>query len=193
MKVKKVVFASSSAVYGIQEKLPFKEETLCSPLNPYALQKYVGELYCRIFWEIYKLATVSLRYFNVYGPRQPQKGSYVPVMGVFLRQKTKGEALTITGDGKQTRDFVYVSDVVRANILAMKSKKTGKGEVINIGSGKNYSINEIAKLIGNKIKYIPARIGEMRHTLADISLAKKLLNWKPKVELKKELQKLVKT
>lgn len=189
--VKKFIYASSSSVYGNQTVLPMKEDAICQPLNPYALQKYVGELYCKIFSEIYKLPTVSLRYFNVYGPRQPEVGSYVPVIGIFLKQKQEGKPLTITGDGNQTRDFTHVLDVVEANILAMESKKVGKGEVINIGTGKNYSINEIAKMIGGKTTYIPPRPGEMRHTLADITLAKKLLGWEPKIKLEEGIKKLL--
>lgn len=191
-KVKKFIYSSSSSVYGRQEELPMKEDMTPQPLNPYALQKYVGELYCKIFSEIYGLPTVSLRYFNVYGPRQPEEGAYVPVIGVFLKQRSRGEPLTVTGDGNQTRDFTYISDVVMANILAMESDKVGRGEVINIGAGENHSINEIAKLIGDKIIYIPLPPGEMRHTLADISLAKKLLNWQPKIKLEEGIRILFK-
>lgn len=192
-KVKKFIYASSSSVYGNQTNLPMKEDLMCCPLNPYALQKYVGELYCKIFFEIYGLPTVSLRYFNVYGPRQPKKGAYTPVIGVFLEQKAKGRPLTITGDGEQTRDFSHIFDVVRATILAMESKKVGKGEVINVGAGENHSINELAKMIGGKITYIPPRMGEMRHTLADITLAKKLLGWEPKIKLEDGIGQLLKT
>lgn len=190
--VKKFIYSSSSSVYGQQKKLPMKEDMKCDPLNPYALQKYVGELYCRIFPEIYNLATVSLRYFNAYGPRQPEEGAYVPVTGVFLGQKQKGAPLTVTGDGEQTRDFSHVSDVVRANILAMESEKVGRGEAINIGAGENHSINEVAKLIGGEITYIPLPPGEMRHTLADISLAKDLLGWEPKIKLEEGISNLLK-
>lgn len=181
--VKKVIYSASSSAYGNQQNLPLREDMPPRPLNPYAVQKYIGELYCRIFAEFYGLKIVSLRYFNVYGPRQHTDGAYAPVMGIFLRQKANGEPLTITGDGEQTRDFTYVSDVVWANILAYESDKVGKGEVINIGAGKNYSVNDIARLVGGKISYIPARPGEIKHTLADITLAKKLLGWEPKVDI----------
>lgn len=191
-KIKKFVYASSSSAYGHQKELPMREDMACKPLNPYALQKYVGELYCKIFFEIYGLPAVSLRYFNVYGPRQPSEGAYIPVIGIFLDQKKRGEPLTVTGDGNQTRDFTHVSDVVRANILAAESEKAGRGEVINIGAGRNQSINEIARLIGGKITYIPLPSGEMRHTLADISLAKKLLNWEPKIKLEEGIKLLLK-
>lgn len=191
--VKKFIYSSSSSVYGNQEELPVKENMRCSPLSPYALQKYVGELYCKVFSEIYKLATVSLRYFSVYGPRQPKKGAYVQVISIFLTQKKEGKPLTITEDGEQTRDFSHVSDVVRANLLAMESNKVGKGEVINIGAGKNYTINELAKFFGGKIKYIPPRPGDIRHNLADIARAKELLGWEPRVKLKDGIKDLLET
>ncbi|HDY72835.1 MAG TPA: NAD-dependent epimerase/dehydratase family protein [bacterium] len=127
-KVKRFIYSSSSSAYGTDNDLPLKESMRASPISPYALQKYVGELYCRIFSsDLYNLPTVSLRYFNVYGPRQVEEGSYVPIMGLFLAQKKKGLPLTITEDGEQTRDFTHVSDVVNANILAMESTKVGKG------------------------------------------------------------------
>lgn len=188
---KKFIYASSSSALGGNTETPMKEEGVCQPLNPYALQKYVGELYCKIFADIYKLPTVSLRYFNVYGPRQPREGSYVPVIGIFLTQKKQGKELTITGDGEQTRDFTHVFDVVRANILAMESEKVGRGEVINIGAGNNHSINEIAKLVGGEITHIPLPSGEMRDTLADISKAKELLGWQPQITLEEGIKKLL--
>ena len=191
--VKKFIYSSSSSVYGNQEELPVKENMRCSPLSPYALQKYVGELYCKVFSEIYKLATVSLRYFSVYGPRQPKKGAYVQVISIFLTQKKEGKPLTITEDGKQTRDFSHVSDVVRANLLAMESNKVGKGEVINIGAGRNYTINELAEFFGGKIKYIPPRLGDIRHNLADITRAKELLGWEPKIKLEDGIKELLET
>ena len=190
-RVKKFIYASSSSVYGNKSELPLREDEPCSPLSPYALQKYIGELYCKIFYEIYKLPTVSLRYFNVYGPRQPREGAYVPVISIFLTQKKQGEPLTITGDGEQTRDFTHVLDVVRANILALESDKVGGGEVINIGAGKNYTINEIAKLIGGEVTYIPPRLGDIRHTLADITLAQNLLGWQPKITLEQGIKQLL--
>jgi nucleoside-diphosphate-sugar epimerase len=189
--VKKFIYASSSSVYGQQETLPMKEEMTCRPLNPYALHKYVGELYCRIFFEIYGLKTVCLRYFNVYGPRAPREGAYVPVIGIFLRQKSKGEPLTITGDGEQTRDFTFISDVVRANILAMELEKVGRGEAINVGAGSNHSINEVARLVGGEVVHIAPRPGEMRHTLADITRARELLGWEPRVNLEEGIKSLI--
>ena len=189
--VKKVIYAASSSAMGGNAALPMLEDAPCRPLNPYALQKYVGELYCKIFFDIYGLKTVSLRYFNVYGPRQPREGSYVPVIGIFLTQKKEGKSMTITGDGGQTRDFTHVYDVARANILAMESEKTGSGEVINIGAGKNHSINEIAEMIGGNVEHIPLPKGEMRNTLADISMAKELLGWQPEITLEEGIKKLL--
>ncbi len=189
-KVKRFIFSSSSSVYGIRKDLPLKESIVANPVSPYALQKYVGELYCRIFPQLYSLPTVSLRYFNVYGPRQPKEGSYTPVIGLFLTQKSRGQVLTITEDGEQTRDFTHVFDVVNANILAMQSDKVGKGEVINIGAGKNYTVNKIAELIGGETKYIAPRPGDVRDTLADITLAKELLDWEPKVTLEQGINRL---
>lgn len=190
-KVKKVIYASSSSALGGKATMPMREDAPCDPLNPYALQKYVGELYGKIFSSIYGLPTVSLRYFNVYGPRQPIEGSYVPVIGIFLTQKKKNEKLTITGDGKQTRDFTHVFDVVRANILAMESGKVGHGEVINVGAGQNHSINEIAQIVGGETTHISARPGEMQDTLADITKAKELLRWQPEITLEEGIKKLL--
>lgn len=189
--IKRFIYASSSSALGGNAQIPMKEDALCQPLNPYALQKYVGELYCKIFSDIYNLPTVSLRYFNVYGSRQPREGSYVPVIGIFLTQKKQGQPLTVTGDGEQTRDFTHVFDVVRANILAMEKDTVGKGEVINIGAGENHSINEIAKMVGEEIKYVPLPAGEMRDTLADITKAKTLLRWQPEIKLEEGVKKLL--
>ncbi len=180
--VKRVIYSASSSAYGDQKTMPLRENFLANPKSPYGLQKYIGELYCKIWSEVYGLPTVCLRYFNVYGHRQSHEGAYALVIARFLKQKSSGQPLTITGDGKHTRDFTNVKDVVRANILAMRSGKVGKGEVINIGAGKNQSILHVARLIGGPIKFIPARF-EPRDTLADTSKAKKLLGWQPKVKL----------
>jgi UDP-glucose 4-epimerase len=188
--VRRVVYSASSSAYGNQETMPLVETMPAKPLSPYGLQKYVGEQYCALFSEVYGLETVSLRYFNVYGKNQDPEGPYALVIGKFLKQKKEGIPLTITGSGKQTRDFTSVHDVVRANILASESKKVGKGEVINIGAGKNCSIHTLAKIIGGEIEYVEARIEPM-HTLADISKAKKLLGWKPTVVLKEGIKELL--
>jgi UDP-glucose 4-epimerase len=150
----------------------------------------IGEQYCKLFNELYDLPTISLRYFNVFGPRQSYEGAYATVIGIFLRQAKANQSLTIIGKGTQTRDFTSVRDVVSANILAMKSDKVGKGEVINIGTGKNYSINKIANLISDKVVYIPPRSAEVQDTLADNSLAKKLLGWQPKVGIEEGIEEL---
>jgi nucleoside-diphosphate-sugar epimerase len=149
-KIRRLIFASSSAVYGDIKKLPLKENMTTNTVSPYGLHKLIGEYYCDLFSNLYNLETVCLRFFNVYGPRMDPNGPYALVIGKFLKLRKENKPLTIYGDDKQTGDFVYVDDVAKANILAMKSKKVGKGEVINICLGKNYSINYIAKLIGGK-------------------------------------------
>lgn len=188
-KVKKLVFSASSSAYGDQDIMPLIEDMKPAPKSPYALHKYYGELLCKLFSDIFGLPTVSLRYFNVYGPNQSAEGSYPLVIAKFLKQVKENAPMTITGDGKQTRDFTHVYDVVRANILAAESKTVKNGEVINIGAGKNYSIKEIANIIGGKVKYIPARL-EPKDTLANNSKARKLLGWKPEVTLKEGINEL---
>jgi len=187
---KRVIYSASSSAYGDQKKMPLQETFLANPKSPYGTQKYIGELYCKTWSEVYKLSTVCLRYFNVYGPRQNPEGAYALVIAKFIKQKLAGQPMTITGDGKQTRDFTNVKDVVRANILAMKSKKVGKGETINIGAGKNQSILRVAQLIGGPIKFIPARF-EPRDTLADNKLARKLLGWRPTVSIEEGVDELI--
>ena len=178
--VRRFVFASSSSVYGDTPTLPKVETMPTSPLSPYALSKLTGEIYTTLFHRIYGLSTVSLRYFNVYGPGQDPDGPYALVVGKFLKMKKEGRPLTITSDGKQTRDFTHVYDVVRANLLAAISTKVGKGEVINIGAGREQTVNRLAELMGGPVEYIPARLGA-RFFRADIQKAKKLLSWQPEV------------
>ncbi len=189
--VKKVVFSSSSAVYGDTETLPTKEDAPVMPMSPYALQKYIGERYCKMFSEIYGLPTVCFRYFNAYGVRQDPNGAYAPVIGRFLKQKKDRVPITITGDGEQTRDFVNVRDIAKANILAMESSRVGKGEVINIGAGHNCSINELAEIIGGLTEHIETRL-EIKNSLADVSKAKELLGWKPEISLSEGIKELKK-
>ena len=179
-KVGKLIYSASCAAYGDQERAPFTEDMSPMPKSPYGMHKYIGEVYARVWSEVYGLPTVSLRYFNVYGERQKADGAYASVVARFLKLRKEGQALTITGDGEQTRDYVHVSDVVEANMKAFKSDKVGKGEVVNIGSGKEISVNTIAKLVGGEVKYVPARL-EPRRALADITLAKRLLDWEPEV------------
>jgi len=149
-RVRRIVYSASSSSYGDQETLPLHEEMSSKFKSPYALSKYVGEELCRLFSNLYKIETVSLRYFNVYGPRQLLTGAYATVVGIFLKQLRSGKPLTIVGDGNIQRDFTHVSDVVRANILASVSKKVGNGEMLNIGTGRNYSINQVAAMILSK-------------------------------------------
>lgn len=186
-KIKKVIYSASSSAYGDQEKMPLKEDMPARPLSPYGLQKYVGELYCRLFSEIYDLPTVSLRYFNVYGKRQALEGAYCLVMGIFVAQRLRNEAMTIVGDGTNRRDYTNVDDIVAGNILAMESNKVGKGEVINLGRGHNFSINELAQMIGGPTVNLPPRI-EPKESLADNTLAKELLGWLPQVNLPEWLE-----
>jgi nucleoside-diphosphate-sugar epimerase len=191
VKVNKVIFSSSSSVYGNAKTIPIFESATPAPISPYALQKYIGELYCRMFSEVYGLPTVSLRYFNVYGSGASADGAYALVISKFLKQRAEGMPMTITGDGTQTRDFTHVRDVVNANVLAARSAKVGKGEAINIGAGKNASVNKIAELIGGPVEHIAPRL-EPHDTLADNSLAKKLLDWEPSVSLEEGIEELKK-
>ncbi|MCC2630388.1 MAG: hypothetical protein K0S38_197 [Candidatus Paceibacter sp.] len=188
--VKRVVYSASSSAYGDQPTMPLVEDMKAHPKSPYGLQKYLGELYAKLWSEVYGLETVSLRYFNVYGPRQNPDGAYALVIGKFIKMKEEGKPMTITGNGEQTRDFTSVHDVVQANILAAESPNVGKGEVMNIGAGRNFSIKKVAELIGGEIEYIPARL-EPSHTLADNSLAKKLIGWEPKVSLEDGILELL--
>jgi len=181
--VKRLIYAASSSAYGDQETMPLSEDLPAQPKSPYGLQKYIGELSCRLWSEVYRLPTVSLCYFNVYGPNFDPNGPYALVIGKFLLQKSKGQPLTITGDGTHTRDFTNVRDTVNANMLAMESDKVEKGEVINIGAGRNASVNEVAAMIGGPVVHVEARM-EPAHTLADITKAKKLLGWEPKTDLR---------
>ena len=182
VKVRRLVYSASSSAYGPTDNLPSKESNPINPISPYANQKYYGELCCRMFSEVYGLETVSLRYFNVYGERQNLGGAYATVVGIFINQILEGKPLTINGDGSQRRDFTYVKDVVSANILASNSLKVGSGEVINIGSGKNISINELADMFGTEKKYMKP-VNEPFANLADIRKAKELLNWEPLKDL----------
>jgi UDP-glucose 4-epimerase len=186
--VKRFVYSSSSSCYGDPERVPTDESCSIDPMSPYALQKYVGEQYCSLFSKIYGLETVSLRYFNVFGNRQRDKGAYALATGIFLRQHRNNEPLTVTGDGEQKRDFICVDDIVNANIQAAKSDKVGNGESINIGSGNPISINQIANSISDNIKYIEERI-EPKITCADITLAKELLDWSPTISFNDWLKK----
>ena len=176
--VKRVVYSASSSAYGDAKEFPTPETHGTNPLSPYGLQKLIGEQYCKMFSEVYGLDTVSLRYFNVYGERMATEGAYCLVMGIFAKQMLEGNPLTITNDGEQRRDFTYVADVVQANWLAATHQTKLGGDVFNIGNGKNYSVNEVADMLGGEKSYGYPRI-EPTQTLADNSKARSILGWNP--------------
>jgi len=182
--VKKVIYSSTSSGYG-NNPFPNIETQPDDCLNPYSVTKVAGEKLCKMYTELFGLKTITFRYFNVYGDRAPRKGQYAPVIGIFYRQKAAGEALTIVGDGEQRRDFVHVSDVVRANIAATTTAVDDKsyGKIYNVGSGKNYSVNEIAGWISDKQEHIDPREGEVRVSLAHIDRIKNTFGWEPQVDL----------
>ncbi len=188
--VRRFVFSGSSSVYGDQPTLPLHEQMPPKPLNPYALQKLVGEQYTRLFHQLYGMETLTLRYFNVFGPRMATLGAYVTVLGVFLRLRREGRPLTIHGDGNQSRDFTHVRDVVRANLLAMDCD-LADGRAFNIGQGRNWTINRVAELIGGPLAYLPGRPGDIRHTLADYRQAESVLGWRPQVGLEEGVRELI--
>ena len=190
-KVRRVVSSSSGSVYGEQKTLPFVETMQASPVHPYGLQKYVGELFAQLWPGLYGVETVSLRYFNVYGPGLDPNGPYALAIGKFLVARKNNEPITIFGDGTVTRDFTHVSDVVRANMLAAESQRVGKGEVINIGTGRNVSIQSLADMFGGPIEYGPPRI-EAHDALSDNRRAKELLDWEPRVVLEDGIAELKK-
>jgi len=187
--VKRVIFAASSSAYGNQEIMPLTENLPVTPVSPYGVQKYVGEVYCKIWSRVYGIETVSLRYFNVYGPRQSSVGAYASVIARFIDMRAKGEPLTITGDGNQTRDFVHINDVVRANLIAMTHTAVGSGDVINIGNTTSVSVNHIAELIGGEIVHIEPRL-EARDSQASIEKAKTILGWEPEVSIEEGIRGL---
>lgn len=186
--VKRVIYSMTSSVYG--SHLPPHKEDMCpQPLSPYAVSKLAGEQLCKVYSELYGLETASLRYFNVYGPRESDFGQYTTVVKKFLQQRAADEFLTIVGDGEQRRDFTHVFDIVEANIAAMNYQGELKGEIFNIGAGHNYSVNEVASMISSKYQYIPARKGEARETLADNFKARSMLGWVPKYKLEEYISK----
>ena len=181
---KKVLYSSTSSGYGLNES-PNIETQPDDCLNPYSVSKIAGEKLCKMYTDLYGLNTIIFRYFNVFGERAPRKGQYAPVTGIFLRQKASGEPLTIVGDGEQRRDYIYVKDVANANIMAAISNPDDDayGQVYNVGSGKNYSVNEIASFISDDTINIPPRIGEARNSLANIDKIQKTFAWKPEVDV----------
>ena len=181
--VRRFVYSSTSSGYG-NNPAPSVETQPDDCLNPYSASKIAAEKFCKMYTDLYGLDTICLRYFNVFGERSPTRGQYAPVIGIFERQKEAGEPLTIVGDGSQKRDFVYVKDVARANYLAsIMPLKGHNGEVFNVGSGKNYSIQEIADLISPEQKYLSKRDGEMETTLANIDKIRSVIGWKPEVDV----------
>ena len=180
--VKKFVYSSSAAVYGNTDDIPISEQNPINPMSPYGSQKYYGEIMCKVFSKLYGIETCSLRYFNAFGERQKISGAYATVIGIFKYQIQNNLPITITGDGEQRRDFIYVKDLANANYLSMLCKKQFYGEVFNIGYGKSFSINQIASFFNAEKKYIPA-VKEPRESLADISRAKKILDWHPSMKV----------
>jgi len=193
--VKKVVYASSSSVYGDTPTLPKKEDMKTCPLSPYAVNKLAAEYYCQVFANVYKLSTISLRYFNVYGPRQDPTSEYAAVIPKFITSILNGKKPVIYGDGEQTRDFTYIEDVVTANILAAESEPTG---IFNIAGGKRISINNLAhtimKISGKSLDltYEKPQEGDIKHSLADISKAEEKFSYKPKFNLEDGLKETIK-
>jgi len=183
--VKRVVYSSTSACYGIKNKIPNSEEMIPECLNPYSVSKVAGEEFCKMYTNLFGLETVILRYFNVYGERQPTQGQYAPVVGLFLRQKKEGVPMTLVGDGSQRRDFTYVDDVVSANLAASDLENTKvSGEIFNIGTGENYSILDLALHMGGEYIFIDPRLGELKESLASNTKAKYFLQWSPKTNVK---------
>ena len=182
--VDRVIYSSTSSAYGLKNPTPLTEDAPNDCLNPYSVTKASGEDLCKMYTDLFGLKTIIFRYFNVYGPREPLKGAYAPLIGIFLRKLKANEPLTIVGDGEQRRDFTHVNDVVDANIKAAAVKHdAADGETINVGTGKNYSVNEIAKMVGGPIINIPQRGGEARETLASNTRLKAWLDCSPKDRL----------
>jgi len=193
--VEKVLYASSSSIYGDTPTLPKREDMRARPMSPYAISKLAGEYYCQVFHEVYNLSTISLRYFNVYGPRQDPLSEYAAVIPKFVSRSLNEESPVIYGDGEQTRDFTFIEDVVNANILAAESKATG---VFNIAGGMQISINDLAKSVmkicGKNLDLVHTnpRPGDIKHSIADISKAREKFNYEPKFNLIRGLEETIK-
>jgi len=182
--VRRVMYSSTSSAYGLKNTPPLSENMPNDCLNPYSVSKTAGEELCKLYTRLFKLETVTFRYFNVYGLRQPVKGQYAPVLGLFLRQRNAGQRLTVVGDGLQRRDFTDVRDVVRANMLTAACENPAiVGETINVGTGKNHSVLDVAALVGGETTHIPERLGEARITLASTEKMERFLDWKPMRQL----------
>lgn len=195
-KVKRVVFASSSSVYGDTVEMPKVETMRINPLNPYALSKYTGERYCQLFYELYGLETVALRYFNVFGPRQDHRSQYSAVIPKFINFIKNGKTIKIYGDGDQSRDFTYIDNVVQANIKAATTDTIG-GRVFNIACGDRFTVNKLVSVIEEfssekaKAEYVLPRPGEIKHSLASIDLAKEKFGYDPKISFIEGVRKTV--
>jgi len=194
--VKRVIYASSSSIYGDTPALPKAETMPPNPLSPYALQKYVGEQYCRLFCQLYGLETASLRYFNIFGPKQDPASIYSAVIPRFIRALHRKEPPVVYGDGEQSRDFTYIDNVVHANLLAISAKRL-QGNIINIACGSRTSLNQLISILQKVLKsgispvYQEARKGDVKHSLADITRAKELLNYEAQVQIESGLEKTV--
>ena len=178
-KVRRVVYSTTSSYYGLKNSVPNIETQTEDCLNPYSLSKVTGDKLCKIYSSLYGIETVSLRYFCVYGNREPLKGEFAPVIGLFLRLRREGKPLTVVGDGQQMRDFTHIDDVVNANILAMTKLEVRNGEVYNVGSGSSFSILQIAKMISDNIVFLPPRQAEAKESLADTSKIYNDFGWTP--------------
>ena len=195
-KVRRFVYAASSSAYGDTEVLPKSEEMPPNPLSPYALQKLAGEHYCKLYYSLYGLETVCLRYFNVFGPGQDPHSEYSAVIPKFISKLLINELITVYGDGEQSRDFTYVENVVDANLLALQATKAC-GKVLNVGCGERITLNTLIQLLEEivgvkaKVSYSASKPGDVRHSLADINLARRLLEYEPKVMVKEGLRRTV--
>jgi len=188
-KVKRFIYSTTSSSYGLKNQIPNVESQPSDCLNPYSLSKVTGDNLCKIYSDLYGIETVSLRYFCVYGNREPLKGNFAPVIGLFLRQHKEGKPLTIVGDGHQIRDFTHIDDVIEANLLVMKKNLVQSGEVYNVGTGKSISILEVAKLISTNLKFIPQRSGEAASTMANFQKIHSHYGWLPKKSLEDYIAK----
>ena len=194
--VRRFVYAASSSAYGDTEVLPKREEMPANPLSHYALQKWVGERYCKLYYELYGLETVCLRYFNVFGPGQDPYSEYSAVIPKFITKLLAEEPITVYGDGEQSRDFTYIDNVIEANLLALRAPNA-PGEVCNIGYGQRVSLNELIRILEGllevraQVTYAPPKPGDVRHSLADISKAARILGYVPKAEIKEGLRRTV--
>ncbi|HSV26908.1 MAG TPA: SDR family oxidoreductase [Sedimentisphaerales bacterium] len=194
--IKRFVYAASSSAYGDTPTLPKVETMLATPLSPYAAAKLMGEYYCSVFYRVFGLQTISLRYFNVFGPYQDPASQYAAAIPAFTTAILKDTPPTVYGDGEQTRDFTYVANVVHANLLAARAKET-KGQVVNIACADSITINGVIALIneflGTRVQpqYVPARAGDVKHSLADISMAREVIGYVPPVTFREGLQQAV--